>query len=101
MTKREEILQEAIKCVTKDRNATHGEPEDNFATIAQLWNTYLTAKWNQALREHGSVQHLVTSKDVAVLNILQKVARIATTPNVVDHWVDAAGYAGCGGGIES
>ena len=35
---RKAILDDAIECVTKDRNATHGEAEDNFATIAEYWS---------------------------------------------------------------
>jgi len=86
---RTEILAEADLIVNKDRSATHGEPEDNFRTIALLYSAYLDAiDYNS----NGLQAH-----DVAVLNILQKVSRIATSPNHPDHWVDIAGYAACGG----
>lgn len=85
---RSEILQAAGQCVSVDRNATHGEPEDNFAAIAELQTAYLS----RLKRPDGLLPH-----DVAVLNILQKVARLITSPEHPDHWVDLAGYAACGG----
>lgn len=83
------ILEEAIRCVTKDRNATHGDPEDNFNTIAQLWHTYMLH------RRSGNLNGV----DVAVMMMLMKISRIITSPEHPDHWVDAAGYSACGGGI--
>lgn len=74
----------------KDRNATHGEPEDNFNTIAGYWSTYAQSK---------NIPIKFTAIDVAVMMMLMKASRIATSPQVTDHWVDAAGYAACGGGI--
>lgn len=85
---RQEILAQANHCVSVDRNATHGDPEDNFQTIAELYTAYLT----KADRPNGLLPH-----DVAVLNILQKVSRILTSPEHPDHWIDIAGYAACGG----
>ena len=38
---RSEILDTAKKYVTKDRAATHGNMEDNFEMIAELWGVYL------------------------------------------------------------
>lgn len=94
MKAREAILHEAIKCVTKDRNATHGEPEDNFRTIAELWNTYLAAV---TVRRGGLIT--LAPVDVAVMMTLMKISRLVTSPECADHWVDIAGYAACGGGI--
>ena len=87
---RKQILENAIECVCKDRNATHGNPEDNFATIAAYWTTYLRSQ---------QVKAVITSIDVAAMMILVKLARIAISPSHPDHWIDAAGYAACGGGI--
>lgn len=92
-SERELILLEAIKCVTKDRNATHGDPEDNFAVIADFWTTYLKMK--------GRLAYGIDSTDVAAMMVLMKVSRIITSPEHKDHWVDIAGYAACGGGIAS
>jgi hypothetical protein len=87
---RDEILNEAMRCVMKDRNATHGEPEDNFKTIASYWTTYL---------QTGGSSMIISAIDVAAMMMLMKVSRIATSPEQPDHWIDAAGYAACGGGI--
>lgn len=89
---RQQILEDAIQCVTKDRNATYGYPEDNFKVIAQFWNDYLISKWRLN-------QPIVDTKDVSVMMILMKISRIITSPEHLDHWVDIAGYAGCGGEI--
>ena len=94
---RQQILEAATQCVTKDRNATHGEPEDNFRAIADLQNAYLRAKYVHNAQRGKLLD--ITPVDVAVLNILQKVARIVTSPECPDHWIDIAGYAACGGGI--
>lgn len=88
---RGQILDEAKKCVLKDRNATHGEPEDNFNNIAEFWNAWLTIKylWN----------HRLDAVDVAVMMDLMKTTRLICSPEVADHWIDKCGYAACGGGI--
>lgn len=90
---RKEILAAANKAVhAEDMDHDYGKPEDNFATIAELWNTYL-----EALDcEHSELE----ARDVAAMMILLKVARAATSAKS-DHWVDIAGYAACGGEIDT
>ena len=39
------------------------------------------------------------SRDVAVMMILLKIARVASSKKS-DNWVDIAGYAACGGEID-
>jgi hypothetical protein len=85
--KRADILATASEYVTTDRAATHGDAEDNFRRIAELWNAYL------GLDD-------ITSIDVAVMLALLKVARIRSNPNHADNWIDIAGYAACGGEID-
>lgn len=85
--KRSDILDKAKEIVTKDRNTQYGDPEDNFRIIADLWNAYLGDKLAEVLNEY----------DVAILCALIKMARVRTSPEVEDHWVDLAGYAACGG----
>ena len=84
--KRADILATASEYVTKDRAATHGDAEDNFRRIADLWNAYLGVDD-------------ITSIDVAVMLALLKVARIRSNPTHADNWIDIAGYAACGGEI--
>lgn len=81
-----QTLDEAKRIVSTDRNQDYGDPEDNFRMIGDLWSVYL-----------GGTR--IEPHDVAAMMILMKVARITTSPTKADHWVDAAGYAGCGGGI--
>ena len=83
---RADILATASEYVTKDRATTHGDAEDNFRRIAELWNAYLGVDD-------------ITSIDVAVMLALLKVARIRSNPTHADNWIDIAGYAACGGEI--
>ena len=82
---RQAALSEIRDCVCRDRNASYGDAEDNFAVIARLWSNYLDVD--------------VSSVDVAALMILMKVARIKHNPQHRDSWIDAGGYAVCGAGI--
>lgn len=84
---RNEILEAAEKCT-----------EDNFKLIAELWMQYLRASGVIASEE----KFYIRPQDVAAMLALLKIARIATG-NVckADNWVDLAGYAACGGEIES
>lgn len=79
---RRAILLEAEEAVCSDRNKDYGDPEDNFADIANLWTAY--------------AGHQFTRTDVAIFMTLVKVARMKTSPSLKDHWVDIAGYAACG-----
>lgn len=82
---RTEILEAARQAVAVDRAATYGEAERNFGMIAELWSAY--------------TRHPLEPHDVAAMMILLKVARISGNPRHADSWVDAAGYAACGGEI--
>jgi hypothetical protein len=84
--KRADILATASEYVTQDRAATHGDAEDNFRRIADLWNAYLGV-------------NTISAVDVAVMLALLKVARIKSNPTHADNWIDIAGYAACGGEI--
>ena len=86
---RADILETAKEIVTSDRNKQYGEPEDNFDTIASLWNAYLVGKHSD-----GAV---ITAKDVSLMMVLFKVGRILTLTAVKeDSYIDAAGYIACG-----
>lgn len=85
MSTRQDILDEARDIVSADRNVSYGEPERNFEMIAGLWREYLGGD--------------IDAHDVAVCLLLVKVARIKSSPDKLDHWVDIAGYAACGGEV--
>jgi len=81
-TIREQILADAIKLTTGDRNKDYGDPRPNFDQTAALFTQYLNFH--------------VSAVDVAVLMILVKVARLSESPGKLDNWTDIAGYAACG-----
>ena len=84
---RPEILDAAKKCVCGDREQDYGTPEKNFGTIAALWTAYKSIE--------------LTAVDVAAMLSLVKLGRIASGHGKSDNWIDLAGYAACGGEIES
>jgi hypothetical protein len=86
---REEILNTASQYVTKDRATTHGDAEDNFENIADLWSWWL----------HGREIYAINGFDVAVMMTLFKIARIKANPSHVDSYVDGAGYLAIAGEI--
>lgn len=90
--KRQKILEEAIQCVTMNRNTQYGSPEDNFKLIGNLWTTYLTSK-------DKTTKFEISAEDVAIMMSLLKIARIATGGKVEDNYIDLAGYASCAGEI--
>jgi len=83
---REFVLNEAMKCVTKDRNSSYGAPEDNFQHIADLWNA-------QFKDRRGEFKF--SSFDVAIMFALMKLARTRTSPKHKDNLIDCAGYVAC------
>jgi len=85
--KRTEILDAAKRCVCGDREQDYGSPENNFRVIADFWTAYLGYE--------------VCSTDVAAMLALLKIARIASGHAKDDNWIDLAGYAACGGEIET
>jgi metal-dependent amidase/aminoacylase/carboxypeptidase family protein len=87
-----DLLQEALNIVTGARRQSYGTPEDNFATIAALWATYLRRRgFDFTDPEQG-----IAASDVAAMMVLMKIARLAETPDHKDSWLDTAGYAACG-----
>ena len=86
---RAEILNGAIKCVCQDRQDQYGSPENNFAKIADFWNTYMG--------ERLMVQF--DGEDVAMMMALLKIARITTGQPKSDNYIDACGYIACAGEV--
>ena len=87
-------LEAAINACCGDRALNYGAPEDNFRRIAELWNAWFSVRVTPPGENmpFGPV-------DIAVMNILLKVARLANTPSHNDSWIDIAGYAACGADI--
>jgi hypothetical protein len=83
MMDRSAILAKAAECVTGQRVDDYGNPENNFAVIAEFWSTY--------------TKHTITAHDVAVMMALLKIARISSGHGKTDNYIDLAGYAACAG----
>lgn len=83
--RREAALAEIGQCVLQDRNASYGDPEDNFQDIAD--------RWSVLFRGRGVT---FTPADVAAMMCDVKLARLRTSMGKADNWVDLAGYAVCG-----
>lgn len=91
---RQFILNEAEKCVCGDRDQQYGSPEQSFEAIADFWGSYLCARG--VVFPNGFP---LSPEDVAAMMVLFKMARVATGQSKADNWIDAAGYAACGGEI--
>lgn len=81
------VLQEADALIHGDRNAQYGNPNQDFQRTADMWTALLQYKLQDGQR--------ILAKDVAWMMMLLKASR-AQHSNKRDHYVDAAGYAGCG-----
>lgn len=80
-----DILDTAKTIINGERQGTNGNAEDNFASIAAFWSTYLNSPIN--------------STDVANMMILMKVARNSSGVYKDDNYIDICGYAALGGEI--
>ncbi len=91
--RRANAIEEVKRAICVDRNASHGDAEDNFWNIAQTWTMILNTR---GLIPNG---RFLTSLDVSAMMTAFKVCRYASNPKHRDHLLDAAGYALCGVGI--
>lgn len=78
------VLTTANRAVSVDRQKVHGDAATNLAHTANLLNAYFGYK------KAGDV---ISAKDVAMVNILQKMSRSCFNEKHADHYVDIAGYA--------
>lgn len=86
MSLRTELLLEAGKLVSGDRNNTYGEPHQDFARTAAM----LTAVGFTFAGDPVQAHH------VAMMLAAVKLSRLSWSPDKRDSWVDLAGYAACG-----
>ena len=66
-----------------DREGIYGSPEENFSSVAALWNAMLGDK----------LAGEISAADVAMMMCCLKLARLKATPDHTDSAVDLAGYA--------
>lgn len=89
MEKRADILRQAERIICRDRQDTHGKPENTFALIATYWSAYLS--------QECSAEVELADADVAVLMVLFKIARLQMNPFHQDNIVDGIGYMALAG----
>lgn len=80
MSKRVELLQEAIELTSGDRNRDYGDPIECHERIADIYN---------AITGHG-----LTASDIVKVHIATKLARMKTSPSKDDSYTDLMAYAG-------
>jgi hypothetical protein len=87
-THRSRCLKTANYLINGERDVQHGSPIANFSSTAGMWTEYLAERLAPGVR--------LEPHDVAAMMVLLKVSRLRASPGKEDHWVDIAGYAGCG-----
>jgi len=84
----ETVLHEAERIIYGDREQTYGHPSKNLQVIADMWTAYLNGATDNLLGNKS-----FEAKDVAIMMILLKTARLANDINHRDSIVDICGYA--------
>lgn len=82
MSERKQLLSRAEECVLKERNASYGEPDQDFQRIADIWSVLFNRKFS--------------THEVALALVALKLSRLVHSPGHFDSWTDIAGYAACG-----
>ena len=85
VSKREEILTQAINLTCGDRDKDYGTPLTNHQRIADFWSVILGIK--------------ITPAQVALCMVAVKLARLVQTPNHMDSFIDGAAYMAIAGEI--
>lgn len=75
-----------LREVLLDRGKDYGTPRQNHGIVADLFNVFLS---------HHSRSENLEPEDTMVMMMLIKIARLCTTPEHVDSYLDIAGYAIC------
>jgi len=83
---RGDILKEAARLTSNDRQNQYGDPYTNHKRIADLWTTYLETQ--------------IKPEQVAICMALVKIARLMQTQSD-DSFIDLAAYAAIAGEIAS
>ena len=79
------ILAKADELVNGDRAKDYGHPLDNHSVTAEMFSAFVARKYG--------LNVTFQAEDVAVFNMVQKIARLSNSPGHMDSLVDIAGYA--------
>lgn len=74
-------LLERASEILDDREAKYGKPQENFETVAKFWSLFL--------------DHDISEKQVAMMMMLFKMARLKKNIDHKDSLLDVIGYASC------
>lgn len=74
------LLEEAATLTAGDRNKAYGPPVENMQHIADVYNAITGQE--------------ITARDVALLHVATKLARLSFNPNHRDSHVDGMAYLG-------
>ena len=85
---RSEFLAKADELINGQRGVDYGDALENHQHIAGLWSYYLAMS--------GAAFGSLTPKDVALMMMLVKIARLSHA-STDDSWIDLCGYAALGG----
>jgi hypothetical protein len=85
---RADILAEAAKLTTGDRNASYGTPYDNLTHMAHMVSSYVCGKYGLPVE--------LNAEDMAWIMVFAKVSRTVATYKD-DNYIDAAAYAAIAG----
>lgn len=83
---RDDVLYKAVETI-QDRGESYGDASKSFIRIADMWGTFLDQR--------------ITPAEVAIMMIMLKIARLESSPNHSDSWIDICGYAALAGEITS
>jgi len=82
------ILTDAQEAVDGARARDYGHPAANHGTTAEMFRQWRQRRYGAPFGETD-----FDAIDVCAFNIIQKLSRLANTPDHLDSLVDIAGYA--------
>lgn len=109
MSNRGSMLAEADELVNGERNASYGDPIQDFRRTSSYWSIHAGGVLRRKLNDVGFdldeftkniildyVDNLFDPHDVGIMMTQLKTSRLAWSPEKRDNWTDSAGYMACG-----
>jgi hypothetical protein len=85
----EHVLKTAIETIMRLRRDQHGDAENTFNSIGQMWTVYLQGRYPEFNFP------IIKGYDVSQMMVLLKIVRSSQGDQThLDHYVDQAGYSG-------
>lgn len=91
---RADVLREAERLITGDRNNQYGPPTQDFDRTAKILNGMGLRVVTDEGDQIGVTD--IEAHHVALIMAALKLSRLIWQPDKRDSWVDLAGYAACG-----